>query len=213
MNSTAKIPFALALTAVVAACTSSAPPPWTRGPYVKPGLIMLTADQAERRGIAVGTAAPASPPMPADVNSLDASAVTVPAGIKVYALNRAADPADPELMHEQHVVYRRESPAKWRLDAPADQKIMIGPRVTDGRQDIQPLLTKELTAYLSDQRQATEANQKAISALFEAIDALNRQQQTLARREVNKNAGMSQNRHDNGDAVANADVGVDEKSP
>jgi hypothetical protein len=89
-------------------------------------------------------------------------------------------------MHEEHVVYRRETAPQWRLDAPAQQKILVGPRVTDGRQELQPLLSKELTGYLADQRRATEANQKAITALFQSVDALNRQQAELIRHEIGR---------------------------
>ena len=91
-------------------------------------------------------------------------------------------------MHEEHAVYRRETAPRWRLDAPANRKILVGPQVTDGRQEIQPLLSKELTTFLADERRATEANQKAISALFQAVDALTRQQQAVLRRTAGKSA-------------------------
>jgi uncharacterized coiled-coil protein SlyX len=58
------------------------------------------------------------------------------------------------------------------MQPPTDQKILVGPRVTDGREDLQPVLSKELVSYLTEQRQATEANQKAIAALFQAIERL-----------------------------------------
>lgn len=197
MNAIAKVTAGSVVAGMLLGCASSPPPAaWTRGPYVKPGLIMLTADQAERRGINLSTPEASAVRMPANVQALDTAAVTIPTGVKVYTLNRAADPADPDVMHEEHVVYRRESAPRWRLDAPSDQKILVGPRVTDGRQEIQPLLTKELTAYLSDQRRATELNGKAISTLFEAVDALNRQQQTLARRELAKTADTRREAND-----------------
>ena len=170
-----------ASTLVVAGCTDSTISDERHAAYVKPGLIMLTADQAEHRGIAVRGPKSGATPAPADLEPLDAAAVIVPPDIKVYTLNRAVDPADPELMHEEHVVYRRETTPAWRLQAPAGQKILVGPRVTDGRQELQPLLDKELTGFLSDERRATEANQKAIAALFKAVDALNRQHEALAR--------------------------------
>jgi hypothetical protein len=181
------IPMLCAVAAVVlAGCAHSPPVANAGGPYVKPGLIMPTADQAERRGIPFAPTASSSPPRTPGADALDASSVAVPPGVKVFPLNRTVDPNDSNVMHEQHVIYRRESAPQWRLDAPADQKILVGPRVTDGRQDLEPLMTKELTAFLSDQRRATEANQKAITALFEAVAALTRQQEALARREIGK---------------------------
>lgn len=174
---------ALSLTSALmfTGCMTSPESNTTREPFVKPGLVMLTADQAARRGINVS---PPETPMPKELSALDTSSITVPEGVKVYTLNRSVDPADSELMHEEHLVYRRETAPHWRLNAPAEQKILIGPRVTDGRQDLQPLLNKELTTFLADQRRATEADQKAITALFQAVEALNRQQQTLIRREL-----------------------------
>lgn len=178
--SSAFVPALLALI-VCAGCATPSASVGTREPYVKPSMVMLTADQAARRNITIDGVAPSASPLPKDIDALDASAVTAPADIKVYTIGRAVDPADREMLHEQHVVYRRENAQRWRLDAPVDQKILVGPRVTDGRQDIQPLLSKELTTFLADERRTTEANQKAISALFQAVDAINRQQQTLLR--------------------------------
>lgn len=147
-------------------------PVLTREPYVKPGLIMLTADQAEQRGLAVtgpDQAATATPPPP---NPRTTTAVLHDSSIRVYTFNRAVDPADREMMHEAHVVYRRETGPRWRLDAAADQQILVGPQITESRTDLQPVLDRELTAFLADQRRATEANQKAIQALFEAVQTL-----------------------------------------
>lgn len=169
---------------VAGGCMSSSESAIVREPHVKPSLVLLTADQAARRGIKIEPAGPAEAAMPKEISALDSSSVIAPPNVKVYTVNRAVDPADPELMHEEHVAYRRESSPMWKIDAPAEQKILVGPRITDGRQDLQPVLNKELAAYLADQRRVTAANQKAIAALFDAIDALNRQQQTLARREA-----------------------------
>jgi hypothetical protein len=173
--------------AVLAGCASSASV-GRREPYVKPGLILLTADQAERRGIELS--APSMPSaLPAgSLQPLDAKAVITPADVKVYTLNRAVDPADANLMHEEHVVYRRETSPQWRLNAAVEQKILVGPRVTDGRQQLTPLLDKELTTYLSDQRRATEANQQAIAALLKAVDALSRQQRAAVEHELQKSS-------------------------
>ncbi len=191
MNLSPTAPLVIVALAV-SGCLSSSESGMARGPYVKPNLVMLTADQAAQRGIKIEAAVPAKPPMPKGISVLDSSAVVAPADVKVYVINRAADQADPDLMHEEHVVYRRESSPRWRLEAPVEQKILIGPRITDGRQDLQPLLSKELSTFLTDQRRATEANQQAITALFQAVDAVTRQQETLIRRERSTGKPASQ---------------------
>jgi hypothetical protein len=159
-----------------------------RDPYVKPGLILLTADQAERRGIELSAPSNQEAAPPGSLQALDARSVTAPANVKVYMLNRAVDPGDSNLMHEEHVVYRRETSPQWRLNASAEQKILVGPKITDGRQELTPLLDKELTTYLSDQRRATEANQQAIAALLKAVDALSRQQRATVEHGLQKSS-------------------------
>lgn len=191
----------------LAGCTGTAATSAARRePYVKPALVLLADDQARRHGIASESPPVAPVPPPENAPGLDASAVVIPAGVKVYTLDRAIDPSDRDLMHEEHVVYRRETAPQWRLDAPAGQKILVGPRLTDGRQEIQPLLTKELTTFLNDQRRATEAGEKAIAALFKAVDALSRQQQAMLRREKRSTATESS-------ASERANPNHDEPSP
>lgn len=172
-------PGCVILVLLLASCATSPSSSSRHESYVKPGLILLTADQAEQRGINVQPPTPATASAPADLEPLDASAVVSSPGVKVYTLNRQVDPADRELLHEQHVVYRRETGPEWTLQAPSNRKILVGPTITDGRQELRPLLDKELTAFLSDQRRVTESNQKAIAALFDAVASLNRQNQAL----------------------------------
>lgn len=187
--------FFIAASALILAGCAAAPATSQHEPYVKPGLVVLTADQAAARGINVQSAAPHADRVDRSdqavlqaggFDPLASDAVVATPDVKVYTLNREVDPADPTLLHEEHVVYRRETAPRWKLDAPAAQKILIGPRVTDGRQELRPVLDKELTSFLADQRRATEANQKALAALFQAVDSLTRQQQELARRELGK---------------------------
>ncbi|HVU35288.1 MAG TPA: hypothetical protein VHE61_17765 [Opitutaceae bacterium] len=178
----AQVPIMFLAGVVFAGCSS--PPRNTLRPEspVKPGLILLTPDEAEHYGLRL------TPPSPAtrtreDGSPLDAASVIASTGVKAYALGRVADPTDPDLLHESHVVYRRETFPQWRLDPPVGERILVGPRVTDGRAELQPLLSKELTAYLAEQRKATEANQQAIAALFEAVNALNQHQQAVIRQQ------------------------------
>lgn len=161
-------------------------------PCVKPGLILLTADEAQRCGVHIRDARRPEATMLPSRGPRDATAVIRPDAIKAYPLARSVDPFDPELMHEAHVVYRRETSPRWRLDVPASQQIMVGPRVTDGREEIQPLLDKELMSFLADERRARAENQKAITALFQAVDALSRQQQAVLRAQNSARAARDQ---------------------
>jgi hypothetical protein len=57
------------------------------------------------------------------------AAVARAADYKAYPVSRYVDPANKEVMHERHVIYRRERPETWRLRPDPDKKILIGPTV------------------------------------------------------------------------------------
>jgi hypothetical protein len=88
-------------------------------------LILVTPDQALKHGIAWGASA-AAVPGPAREPG-DHAGVLVAPEIKAYTVARYVDPADPDLLHEAHVVYRRESSGGWRLDAPTSAAVPAAP--------------------------------------------------------------------------------------
>lgn len=57
------------------------------------------------------------------------AAVARAADYKAYPVSRYVDPANKDVMHERHVIYRRERPETWRLRPDPDKKILIGPTV------------------------------------------------------------------------------------
>lgn len=146
------------------------------GPVVRPGLVMLTAEQAEQRGLrpVSDTRCPQS-----DAHTRP-SAPMGAATVQSYQINRAVDATDPDLMHEAHVVYRRD-PGNWRLDGSVEVPPRVGSAAA-AEPPSEPLSRQELTAFLVEQRKATAANEKAIAALFEAVESLTRQQRALADR-------------------------------
>lgn len=194
----------------VAGCAHGNQPLTAVEPAVKPGLIMLTADQAEQRGIDLeATAATTAAPPEAH----DVAAVILPADVKAYALGRQVDPGNPNVLHEAHVVYRRETSSRWRLQAPASQQILVGPRITDSRQELHPLLDQELNAYLGHQRRAAEASRQTVAALLQAVEALTRQQQHLAQElAAQKAAGLAPEPEPAGNRAEPASE-PDQKSP
>jgi len=54
--------------------------------------------------------------------------VTYGSDIKAYPMGRYVDPANKDVMHERHVIYRRERPEQWRRDS-SGREILIGPTV------------------------------------------------------------------------------------
>ncbi|HTZ21175.1 MAG TPA: hypothetical protein VMC06_09855 [Opitutaceae bacterium] len=163
----------LAAAVLLAGCATSNPSARSGGPYVKPGLIMVTPDQAANYGLA-GRPAEATPP--AGVPPLATSAVLAAPGVRVYTFGRMQDAADQDLLHETHVAYRRETAPRWQMQAPADQQILVGPRITDSRQDFAPIKDREVEAYLAEQHARQQEDRKAIELLFKGLDTLTKQQ-------------------------------------
>jgi len=57
------------------------------------------------------------------------AAVARAADYKAYPVSRYVDPANKDVMHERHVIYRRERPETWRLRPDPEKKILLGPTV------------------------------------------------------------------------------------
>lgn len=47
--------------------------------------------------------------------------------LRAYPVSRYVDPRDPNLMHEAHLVYRKENPAAWNLAPHAPTVVPLGP--------------------------------------------------------------------------------------
>lgn len=51
------------------------------------------------------------------------------AEIKAYPVGRYVDAANPSILHERHVIYRRERDESWRRDTSQGHGILLGPTV------------------------------------------------------------------------------------
>lgn len=74
--------------------------------------------------------------------------------LKAYPVNRYVDPNNPNVMHEGHVIYRREQPAGWNLNPNAPTVVPLGPvlAVADGARQPHPL-PAELEQKMAEQNQ------------------------------------------------------------
>jgi hypothetical protein len=149
--------------------------------YVKPGLILVPADQLSAFGRTVNSpgepAANHGPEGPLDVRS-----VQTEASVSAIQFNRYADPARPDqLLHEAHIVYRREGNPRWKLQAASgEQQILIGPQLGDGRGEIRPLASQELDSFLREERTNLARQQEAMAKLGERLQQLGEQQQKIS---------------------------------
>jgi hypothetical protein len=112
---------------------------------------------------------PAAPPAPVSATDLDpanAEKVRVGESLKAYPVGRYLDPQDPDLMHEAHVVYRREAGASWNLNPNAPTVVPLGPvlAVADPAKIPSPL-PAELEQKMAEQNQL-------VATLIEQNEAL-----------------------------------------
>ncbi|HEU5078718.1 MAG TPA: hypothetical protein VFT72_05870 [Opitutaceae bacterium] len=148
---------------------------------VRPGLIMVPADQLKY--YSSGNEACASPHRQVDpLAPNDARSVHIEPEVVAQQWNRYADPVRPdELMHEAHIVYRREGRTRWRLRTPtAAQQILIGPQLTDGRGEVRELASQELESYIRDGRTNLRREQEVMARMAENFQRLSEQQGRLA---------------------------------
>lgn len=98
--------------------------------------------------------------------------------LKAYPINRYVDPNDPNVMHEGHVVYRRETAPGWNLSPNAPTVVPLGPvlAVAEGARQPNPL-PAELEQKIAEQNQL-------MASLIEQNDSLSKE---LAR--LNKEIG------------------------
>jgi hypothetical protein len=106
--------------------------------------------------------------------------VRVPEKIKAYAVGRYVDPADPNVMHERHVVYRKEASPVWNTAYEPESSVIVGPVMGPGDRDFAPgLLQPELALELVRQRKINSELQSRTSEMIEAGASLRQRTQEM----------------------------------
>ena len=147
------------------------------------------------------TAAPPPPPPPpavapvsgTDLDQTNVEKVRVSETLKSYPVGRYVDPGDANVMHEAHVVYRKEERANWNLNPNAPTVVPLGPvlAMADPAKTPAPL-SAELEQKMAEQNQLVaslieqnEALAKELAKLGSQIAEL-RQKQPEATKEGDK---------------------------
>jgi hypothetical protein len=101
-----------------------------------------------------------------DLDQTNAEKVRVAESLKAYPVGRYVDPQDRDLMHEAHVVYRREAGGSWNLNPNAPTVVPLGPvlAVADPAKTPAPL-PAELEQKMAEQNQL-------VASLIEQNEAL-----------------------------------------
>jgi hypothetical protein len=158
------------------------------------GLVFLAGCASQPRVVVVHQPDPEQPPTHIPLQS--EANVIIPGQTKAYPVARYVDPSNPRIMHERHVIYRREEDDRWRLASNARQQILIGNLASDSRQE------RRAAPYAQELPNLLRKNQQAAQALNQSIQDQN--QQTTALVDSIKNLG-------NGMQGLNSRLGVVEK--
>lgn len=96
--------------------------------------------------------------------------------LKAYPINRYVDPNDPNVMHEGHVVYRREASGGWNLSPNAPTVVPLGPAlaVADGAKQPNPL-PAELEQRIAEQNQLMASLIEQNESLSKELARLNKE--------------------------------------
>jgi hypothetical protein len=102
--------------------------------------------------------------------------VTEPSLVEAYPVARYVDPADKNLMHEKHFVYRRRAP-KWKLDSEPSERVAVGSvaGLYGGREKSRPSQVVVEDALVSQREQA-----RKIDAVSRDVNQLKANQEALS---------------------------------
>jgi hypothetical protein len=135
----------------------------------------------------VGPPAPAAPVSGTDLDQTNTEKVRVGESLKAYPVGRYVDPQDPDLMHEAHVVYRREAGASWNLNPNAPTVVPLGPVLAVAEPARTPApLPAELEQKMAEQNQLVASLIEQNEALTKELTKLGQQMAELRQKQAVK---------------------------
>jgi len=158
-------------------------------PCLCAAVVLCSGCESLQRQIA----AAASPPEPVAVapvagTELDQENIEqVRAGetLKSYPVGRYVDPTDPDVMHEAHVVYRKEAGASWNLNPNAPTVVPLGPVLAVANPAKTPSpLPAELEQKIAEQNQLMASLIEQNEALSAELTRLNEEMTDMRRQQA-----------------------------
>ena len=104
--------------------------------------------------------------------------------LKAYPVNRYVDPNDPNMLHEAHLIYRKETGASWNLSPHAPTVVPLGPTLAVSDPADKPAATS------ADIEQRTQSQIRLMSALTEQNETLVTEVARLQRELANTRAAL-----------------------
>ena len=145
------------------------------------GCASLEKESAPTTTATNSAAKPVAPPPAAPIagtqtDQKNSENVRYGDSLKAYPINRYVDPNDPNVMHEGHVVYRRESSGAWNLNPNAPTVVPLGPTlaVADAAKQPNPL-PAELEQKMAEQNQLMASLIEQNESLSKELARLNKE--------------------------------------
>jgi hypothetical protein len=122
-----------------------------------------------------------------DLDQFNVEKVRVSETLKSYPVGRYVDPTDSNVMHEAHVVYRKEAGSSWNLNPNAPTVVPLGPvlAVADPAKALSPL-PAELERKMAEQNQLVASLIEQNEALAKELTKLNQEVAGLRQRQAGK---------------------------
>jgi hypothetical protein len=117
--------------------------------YLFPALLLVGCASSNPPTLNVGAG-----PLPQKHNRSDPASLRTPEKLKAYPVGRYEDPADPDVMHEGHAIYRAETSPEWNTDPNEPTSLPLGPgeMATANPSQQHTALTAELEQRLKQQQ-------------------------------------------------------------
>lgn len=143
-------------------------------------LMLVGCESLQPKPVIVAAATLPSPPVaPVSGTQLDLAnieKVRVGESLKSYPVGRYVDAIDANVMHEAHVVYRKEAGAAWNTNPNAPTVVPLGPvlAVADPARTPQPL-PPELEQKMAEQNQLMASLIEQNEALAKQLGRMNKE--------------------------------------
>ena len=117
-------------------------------------LLLCAGCASTKKKPSVAPPPPVAPVAGTDLDQHNVEKVRTGETLKAYPVGRFVDPKDPNVMHESHVVYRKEAGASWNLSPNAPTVVPLGPVLAVADPAVQPNpLPAELEQKVAEQNQ------------------------------------------------------------
>lgn len=141
-------------------------------------LALLAGCETAPKSASITTTPPGSlaPVAETDLDQHNTEKIRTSETLKAYPVGRVIDPADPNMMHESHVVYRREAEGSWNLEPNAPTVVPLGPVLAMADPAQHPgTLAAELEHKVAEQNQLMASLIEQNEALAGELAKLNKE--------------------------------------